>query len=411
MSKYVFFTVNDFSKAGGGPIRMLGVLNALAKRGNQVTLFSNAEDHVKLPAGVENIFLNCHFSPADKRKFQALLSVAPVGIVNMVFNRQLSQISAVLNQVSENSEIIFFEYLDNSIGYWLFKNRVIDSYVNDIHGVATLEFSFQAQKANRLIDRLKFKLKYWSSTHLDKKVFGYARGFIFASNKMKEYFQNKYSKANSAKKIVLPYVLSEVPDSHVDPSLFNKIKAELPLSHEEKVILFAGSFKKTGGISDLILAFKKVLPDYPYLKLLLVGDGPTMSECRDLVKSLELEDKVIFTGRTPYEHLPAYQKVANIIVCPDKQNDYSEMIVHVKYLDALASGKIVINGSFASVREINPNDELSISFRPSDVSDLSEKIKYCLLNEEKLKEKYQRNVDHVRTHLTYEQFIHVLESH
>ncbi len=45
--QYVFFSMRNFKRDGGGSIRMYGVLNALADRGHDVTFISNATTFVK----------------------------------------------------------------------------------------------------------------------------------------------------------------------------------------------------------------------------------------------------------------------------------------------------------------------------------------------------------------------------
>ncbi len=113
-------------------------------------------------------------------------------------------------------------------------------------------------------------------------------------------------------------------------------------------------------------------------------------------------------GRVPYKDLRTYQSIANVIVCPDRDNVYSQLIVHVKYLDALISGKIVINGAFESVKEINEEEKLSLLYIPSNVESLAKTIFRALENETYLLEKYQKNVQYVRHHLTYNTVISVL---
>jgi hypothetical protein len=71
----------------------------------------------------------------------------------------------------------------------------------------------------------------------------------------------------------------------------------------------------------------------------------------------------------------------------------------------LLSGKIVVNGSFSSVREINPDDRLSVSFTPSSAASLSEKLDDIISNYDFYKEKYANTRQYTITHLTYENFI------
>jgi glycosyltransferase involved in cell wall biosynthesis len=134
-----------------------------------------------------------------------------------------------------------------------------------------------------------------------------------------------------------------------------------------------------------------------------------MLECLSIIKEKQIEDKVVFIGRIPYHQLRTYQDLSDIIVCPDKQNVYSELIVHVKYLDALMSGKLVINGSFKSVKEINVDEFLSLNFIPSDIESLRNVLHYAFEHFEHLKEKYKNVQVFTRDNLTYISHVTVLE--
>ena len=109
--------------------------------------------------------------------------------------------------------------------------------------------------------------------------------------------------------------------------------------------------------------------------------------------------------RQPYDYLSSFQEVANVLVCPDRQNLFSDLIVHVKYLDALVSGKIVINGNFKSVAEINQAKQLSLLFTPSDVNDLISKMRQSIKEYNKLATDFADSAQHTLDNLTYAQFI------
>jgi glycosyltransferase involved in cell wall biosynthesis len=310
----------------------------------------------------------------------------------------------------DNETIYFFEYLDNSIGYCLKSQNIIKDYINDLHGVATLEFKFQSNHATSLKVKIMFYVKYIISNLLDAKVFNNAKSLIFASQAMIDFFCNSYPKVSKKKNYILPYVLSsDAIDDKVNDDLKKELIAKYNVRADEKIIFFAGAFKKTGGVPDLVLAFSNLVNDYN-TRLFVVGDGPTMEECLLIVKDKRLAEKVVFFGRIPYQNLRTYQDLADIIVCSDKQNIYSDLIVHVKYFDALISGKLVINGCFKSVKEINKEEFLSIDFIPSNTKSLESSIKYALNNLEVLNEKYINNRTYVIENLTYSNFVGVLEN-
>ena len=401
--------MNDFSHEGGGTIRMQGIMNELAKKNHEVIFISNTTKFQLFESNIEQVPLNLPFSRKQKRIFQGLLGIMPVFLIKMLYASVFKSIGKTLKGKFDAEPVYFCEYLDNSIGYCLKSLGMIKEYINDLHGVATLEFKFQAQHANSIKEKIKFYTKYKVSDWLDSKVCNAAHGLIFASKAMEEYFIAQYPKVKDKHNYILPYVLSSgsITDQ-VDPELKQQLIQKYHCKPEEKIIFFAGAFKKTGGVPDLIAAFSAIVTKYN-TRLLIVGDGPTMNECLALVKENKLEDKVLFLGRIPYHHLRTYQDLADVIVCPDKQNVYSELIVHVKYLDSLMSGKVVINGSFKSVQEVNPNEMLSVNFKPSDLASLSQAICYSLDHYEELLARYKNNVSYVSQQLTYASKVEVLQ--
>lgn len=405
MKKIVFFALNDFQEEGGGTIRMLGIMNELAKTDCDVTLISNIKDSSRVHANVKHVPLNFLLTHADKRLIQFILGVFGSTLTNKIFKILLSKLKTIFSSVNSESQFIFFEYLDNSIGYWLKQNKIINGYTNDIHGIASTEFDFYAKRASTLRSAAFFRLKKRISERLDRKVFESSDSLIYASFAMQEYFINLYPSLKNKKNYHLPYVLNKMNINPSNPKFVSQIRAEHNIQTGDFIYLFAGAFKETGGIQDLILAFNDVAQKYKQAKLLLVGDGYTFNDCKNVARSLGNSDKISFLGLQPYSYLASYQEIANVIVCPDRQNLFSNLIVHVKYLDSLVSGKIVINGNFKSVQEINEDRKLSLLFTPSDVGNLKLKMQEAIENYDLLNLEYASSKEYTLQNLTYSNFI------
>ena len=251
-------------------------------------------------------------------------------------------------------------------------------------------------------------MKFQSAKLLDKKVFTNASGLIFVSSAMQKYFYNLYPTIATFKNyIVRDGVNSSLCLQNVDQDSVEKYRQTYDISVKDRVIMFAGNFKDLGGVMDLLDAFNILINEKKSqnIKLLLLGDGERYNDAKYFVKEKGLSEKVLFVGRTPYSELRNYQELADVIVCPDKQHPFSELVPHIKYFDSLASGKVVINGSFASVQEINTNEQFSIDFEPSNINDLAEKIDMVLSNLDKFTVKYKENKKIICSKFTYEQFV------
>src|SRR5690606_11201861 len=153
--------------------------------------------------------------------------VSGVKKVNKLYPKLLNKLTLLFKPFQNVEKIIFFEYLDNSIGYWLKKNKVVGSYINDIHGIASNEFIFQRKKAKSLTSKGIFKNKELVYRKLDRKVFNNASGIFYASEAMIDYFSKIYPSLNSKKNFYLPYVLNSRNIKPVDFQLVEKFKREL----------------------------------------------------------------------------------------------------------------------------------------------------------------------------------------
>lgn len=405
---FVFFTFRDFKNEGGGTIRMYGVLNALVKTGAEVTLISNAENYSKFDPKIRHVFLGA--SLPKKAVFQALVALLPSRLVAAVFQKRLQPIIHTINEnINEQTKLFFFEYLDNSLGFLLKGTGNIDHYYNDIHGVAPVEFDYQRKNAKNWRTKLLFRLKYDLADLLDRKVMENAKGIIYSSQGMEHYFAQKYRLAN-VQTYILPNLLAdEVAGLEVDKDLAATIKQQYAIKEEETVLLFSGGYKPTAGVEDLVRVCEKLLVLRSDLRLILIGGGPAKKEVEDYVERHQLQDRIIFIERVDYHELPTYQSLADIIVCPDRMNAFSNMILHLKYLDALMANRIVLNGAFDSVLEINPNEELSLNFTPSDMVDLYDKLLFAIENKEILLSKYRWNRSYALRNLTYASAIKTLK--
>jgi len=401
MKKFIFFTFSDFSSDGGGRVRIYGILNALVDRGEEVLLISNSpNDNVKFHPSIKHQALNFNISDTQKKVFQFSLALFPNFINKLLFSKYLKKFQNNI-PIELRDEIIFFEYLDNSFGYFLHRNKLIKHYINDIHGIAPLEFKNNRTQGIRKIYNL---LRYKISLFLDYKVMFRVKKIIVVSKAMEEYFLSKYSFLMGKTMVIPDGVSQEFCSQTIDEKLLSSLKEKYK-SDNKKIIFFAGNFKDLGGVLDLLNAFISLSETRDDIKLFLIGDGEHFEKAKAISKNSDIEHLIYLVGRVPYNKLRTYQQLADVIVCPDKAHPYSDIVPHIKYFDSLVSNKIVINGKFKSTQEINKEEKLSIDFEPSNINDLIKKINFVLNNQEKLEKKYKNNKNNICNGYRYENFI------
>jgi glycosyltransferase involved in cell wall biosynthesis len=402
--KYTFFSLRDFKIDVGETVRIYGLLNSLAASGHEIVFISNAERYEMFHSSIKHVFIDCRFN--QKRKFQGLLSLFSYEIAYHAYKGLFKKINIALQTANVGNEpVYFFDYLDNSIGFVLKKKGAISKYINDVHGIATLEFMSHVQNSKTPGKKIINRFKCYMVDKLDKKVFEYADGLIYGSEHMRRYYEEKYKLVHK-QFCIIPYLLGEdATQRKIDHELKHQLKEQLQIGAGDFVVLFVGTYKPTAGVDDLIMAFDRLFTQYADCKLFLVGSGPSKDHCLQLASQLNSNAAIKFIDGIPYNQLFTYQSLANVVVCPDKNNPYSHYVIHVKYFDALISGRLVINGAFESVKEINKDDFLSLTFEPSNIEDLYKKIKLCREGYDVLKEKYQHIRDYTAKNLTYPSYI------
>jgi len=155
-----------------------------------------------------------------------------------------------------------------------------------------------------------------------------------------------------------------------------------PLKYE--YILHVGRLHRQKGQLDLIYAYYKVHQQLSQ-KLVFIGDGPSKEALKDLVHSLELDEKIIFLGNIsePYH----YMKNASFCVTPSYQEGFSIAALEIMLVSALLSSR------YNGYQEIF-NDYGNL-FNVSEIESMATLLKEYALNKKKvssLKKKQSQDI-------------------
>lgn len=176
----------------------------------------------------------------------------------------------------------------------------------------------------------------------------------------------------------------------VNPELFanNTLKPadlRLEFQFENKLILgWIGSFRAFHGIKQVIKAFNKVVLEFPEVRLILVGDGVERKDAELLVKRLNIQEKVLFTGKKQYLEIPAYLSLFDIAIVSARRAEgfhYSPL----KLREYWAAGKAVIAPRAGEILENFENDRDLKLFTPGDIEDLGKAMVELIKDKNKRK--------------------------
>ena len=91
-------------------------------------------------------------------------------------------------------------------------------------------------------------------------------------------------------------------------------RAQLGLPEQALIGVYVGRVSQEKAVERLIRIFAALRDEAPNLHLLLVGGGPSLEQCRRLASSLDLHDRVTFTGPISYERIGGLLSVADFFV-------------------------------------------------------------------------------------------------
>jgi glycosyltransferase involved in cell wall biosynthesis len=140
----------------------------------------------------------------------------------------------------------------------------------------------------------------------------------------------------------------------IDSSIFiNKMEKR------EKIILAVGALKKEKSYNNLIIAFKKVVNNFPHYSLHIAGEGRLKEELKSLVKKVGLGNNIIFCGNLDKVQLIEKYNIAEAFILSSNSEGFPKVV-----LEALFTGCKVIATDVGSVstflpkKYIIPNDSV-----------------------------------------------------
>lgn len=151
------------------------------------------------------------------------------------------------------------------------------------------------------------------------------------------------------------------------------IRRKHNILEHERVVLFLSFITKQKGADIAIKAFCE-LPKDKNLKLIIVGEGEYLEEAKLLVKNLNCESNVIFTGFISSEDRSKYYNASDIFVFPTLRIESLGIVI----VEAMACGKPVIASNIGSIPEVIDKGVNGTLFPPGDFKELARQIKLLL---------------------------------
>ncbi|WP_017381856.1 N-acetyl-alpha-D-glucosaminyl L-malate synthase BshA [Paenisporosarcina sp. TG-14] len=128
------------------------------------------------------------------------------------------------------------------------------------------------------------------------------------------------------------------------PNKSSNLKSCFNIQEDEKVVIHVSNFRKVKHVGDVISSFAYIRKEMP-AKLLLVGDGPEMSNIIKQVSSLGLEKDVVFLGKQ--ENVSELYAISDLKLLLSEKEAFGLVL-----LEAMACGVPCIGSNIGGIPEV-----------------------------------------------------------
>lgn len=208
------------------------------------------------------------------------------------------------------------------------------------------------------------KLKNFLIKRTMKKALNMSDLLIFISKAVQKSFESSFDIKNINKVVIYNGIGRQFYDN-------------LDLSKKENNrIVYVGRLVKLKGVDILIKAFKLVNNELHNTLLTIVGDGQEREKLEHLVKTLNIEDKVKFTGIKT--NVKDYLDKSKIFVYPS----ICEEGFGISVVEAMSRGCIPIAFNKGGLPEVIEDEKNGYIVNQTSEQKLAEKIIQCLQQDE-----------------------------
>lgn len=197
----------------------------------------------------------------------------------------------------------------------------------------------------------------------EKKFLPFLDGIIFTSKTTASQIQTK--------------IPSRIIPNGISLEKFSPEGEKIKKFPSKKFIFFVGRLEKRKGVFYLLKIFSLLKKDFPFLHLVVGGEGPLKRKLQKYALHLGLK-KVHFVGKISDEELPKYYRSCLFCLFPSLYGEGFGIVL----LEAMASGTLPFGFKNRGYLEVLKGKERYLLAEPKDTKTLVQKIKRFLLDKD-----------------------------
>ena len=329
----IYFCDADFKKnnnIGGHVSHVIGVIEALKALGYNVVIASQGNIPYLKMDEYEQILLP--FPNIKYRKISALL-----------WQREV--INTIINSIPNIKPKFIYSRWPNNI----FFKKIKKEYPG-------LPIILECNTPLTMNKKMKGVVKKINDRYQDKNNIDMASIISAVSDSVNKHLISHFNNVDN-KVIINP---NGVNIERFKP-LVSNLRREYKIDDSVLVIGFSGHFHTWHRIDILIKAVQMLEFDF---RLLIIGKGESWleTELKNLVQKKYI-DKIIFTGLKPYDKIPEYLAICDILVVPqDKNRPHGSSI---KLFEYMAMGKAIAAANVEQLAQVINHSDNGLLFEPN----------------------------------------------
>lgn len=279
------------------------------------------------------------------------------------------------------ADILFANDLDTLPANYLASKIKIIPLVYDSHeyytGVPELEYRPWIQKV-------------WKT--FEKFIFPKLNRIITINDSIAALYESEYHK-----KIT---VVRNIPELYAHPERVDSeaIRKQLGIEHGIKIIILQGAgINIERGAEEAVEAMKYI----DHAVLLIIGGGDVMPFLKEIVQQNNLERKVIFKEKMPYQQLIQYTAIADVGLTLDKDTNINyRLSLPNKLFDYIHARVPVLGSPLVEVKKIIEQYNIGTIIDNHNPKHIAEKIKFILADADRML-MWKKNLDSAANELSW----------
>jgi glycosyltransferase involved in cell wall biosynthesis len=234
----------------------------------------------------------------------------------------------------------------------------------------------------RLLSLLKPRLRIMLLAHgaeVQRKIAGWEKHFLVKSVEIwaVSTFTALHLKNKLDHHIRIEVLNNALPPDFIPPNQFGKPEVLLKkyrLQHDDKVLITVcrvGRHEQDKGIDQVIRAIPALLPAFPALSYLILGQTDSCEQLRleKIIEELHLQSHVSFLHFIPQSQLVSHYLLADAFVMPSKKEGFG-----LAFIEAAACGCRIIAGNTDGSSDAVLQGKIGTLIDPRSLSQLQDAI-------------------------------------